>query len=148
MDTPSGPTKRVGQGISIEKTITYMVCVFPSLIANGSADPQALGGPYVFRSPWEFILHAKWLIMGGPSNPARCECTYCSGMAQEIISHHLNKILPGVAAKITFPKAATQVPATHVQPSRDYRNGGRTLATQTETRCSHLCQETELCEHH
>ncbi|KAH8113959.1 hypothetical protein DFH11DRAFT_1544686 [Phellopilus nigrolimitatus] len=46
----------------------------------------------VFRSPEEFVLHAKWLAYGQPrdhSNRTLCGCHYCSGTLRSEISEML-----------------------------------------------------------
>ncbi|CAE7200603.1 unnamed protein product [Rhizoctonia solani] len=37
-----------------------------------------------FRSPNEFTMHAVWLMGGGPSNPASCECKHCGTLDSQI----------------------------------------------------------------
>ncbi|KAH8119246.1 hypothetical protein DFH11DRAFT_432085 [Phellopilus nigrolimitatus] len=48
-----------------------------------------------FRSPEEFVLHAKWLAYGGPKDPyddhPRCGCRYCSKTPQSEIARMLKK---------------------------------------------------------
>lgn len=47
---------------------------------------------FIFRSPDEFALHAKWLALGRPYNYqgiTRCRCCKCSGRRQAIISRQL-----------------------------------------------------------
>lgn len=48
--------------------------------------------PNYFDSPFEFVLHAAWLMRGAPLNPGgsrRCDCNHCGTRGQETISHDL-----------------------------------------------------------
>lgn len=49
-----------------------------------------------FRSAKEFVLHAQWLANGRPRNckgGASCQCRYCSGRQQLLISNELYNLL-------------------------------------------------------
>lgn len=45
-----------------------------------------------FRSPNEFVFHAKWLAFNCPMTEdggRNCECTYCSGTPQKVLAKEL-----------------------------------------------------------
>jgi len=65
---------------------------------DGRTDHYLVGSKYVgtFRSPQEFFLHARWLIMGADMDPEGfpdCECKYCSKRSQRDIDREFQ--LPG-----------------------------------------------------
>ncbi|KLO14603.1 hypothetical protein SCHPADRAFT_903136 [Schizopora paradoxa] len=59
-------------------------------------DYYLIGSQWVrkFRSPEEFVFHAKWLAFNGPldvrGRPA-CACKYCGGSDQTEIGNYLDK---------------------------------------------------------
>ena len=63
-----------------------------------------------FRSPEEFVFHAKWLAFDGPLNergrPA-CACKYCGGADQTEIGNYLDKKV-GYSASHHGPFKPTQ----------------------------------------
>lgn len=79
-------------GITPARTITYVVrtsslhsFVLYSLQAQGSRFGMK------FRTPAEFVLHAKWLAFDAPrdGDTRLCACRYCSQNKQTVITKYL-----------------------------------------------------------
>lgn len=73
---------------------TYL-CGTPPIISSLLSTHTCSGAPHAdFRSPAEFLLHAKWLAQGKPMNGGRpaCGCKYCAKTKQHTITrqyiHH------------------------------------------------------------
>ncbi|KAI0058742.1 hypothetical protein BV25DRAFT_1194841 [Artomyces pyxidatus] len=67
-----------------------------------------------FASPYEFILHAEWLMKGKPYSPGpkpkpQCGCKYCSGRKQQVITQELRDLERDL---IRYQHARTGNPST------------------------------------
>jgi len=88
---------------------------------NPRMDAYLWGSGSVFRSPAEFFLHAKWILLGcpkpdplapphpdeelwGPQLPEeftdRCGCKYCAGTNQTYISNNFSNYCPQKNKKV------------------------------------------------
>ncbi|KAF9032819.1 hypothetical protein BDZ89DRAFT_1131171 [Hymenopellis radicata] len=78
-------------------------------------DTYLIGGPRTFRTPAEFIPHAIYLNSDSPLGKEHCQCRYCSGRPQKIVSTQLvnDGLLP---QNSTTTSASPPVPRVKVQP--------------------------------
>ncbi|KAJ8095235.1 hypothetical protein PM082_010458 [Marasmius tenuissimus] len=79
-------------------------------------DPYLFGSRFVgkFRSPNEFIPHARWLFTDPTMNPANCECKYCAKRPQREVTFDMGN--EGIIETPSY--IASQVSASPHPPRR------------------------------